>query len=155
MTENKTTLPSNIKPGTLTAFVYELGQENPRMTVDDMIDRIAKKFPGNDFARSTILGLRSSFGIRERNMSTPPNAKSAAPKRRGPDKKPRKTPVRKKRTAGKRLKRAEKLATASTNGHPAVTRIIADDAATAYRRLVARIGTDAARKHLEEIEKVL
>jgi hypothetical protein len=143
----KPTLPPNIKPDSLTAYVWELGQENDRMPVQDMVDRINKKFPGNTYARQTILALRSQFGIRERNAPTPSNTKSAAPKRRGKDKQPRKGTKTKKRAGSKPAE--------ASDGHPAVTRIVADDAAAAYRKLVARIGTDAARKHLEEIEKVL
>lgn len=149
---DKPTLPANIKPNTLTAYVWELGQKDARMPVQDMVDAINKKFPGNTYARQTILAARSTFGIRERNAPTPSNTKGAAPKptgKRGPYKKVRK-------------KAAKPASKAKTNGHAdtiSTGHHVDPDAPPRstigeFRKLVSRIGTDAARKHLEEIERL-
>jgi hypothetical protein len=139
MSDTSATLPANIKPNTLTAYVWELGQKDNKMPMATMREAVQKKFPGRDFSDTTLHALRSQFGIRERGRSTPPNTKSAAPKKGG-------------RGTKKGTKRGPYKKT-NGNGHNVATTtqaIMVPDAVKAFRQLVARIGTDAAEKILSD-----
>lgn len=126
----------NMKPGSLTEYVWELGQENTRMPVQDMVDRVNVRFPKNSYSRQTILALRSQFWITERNRTTPANAKSAAPKPTGKRRKIKRGPYK--------TRKAE----VASDGIAEAPARSADGVKADFRKLVARIGTDEAERLL-------